>query len=226
MQKIYQLNYLFLFFCWFPLVGIWAQENTSEQLDVRFVVGTRIGLNTLNEINLEGAYRLDLERSLVFALGYNYGSGILPAGAMFCHVKRYNELYNRKGINFRTGFRFLIKDKKKKKVYSLLKVLYRYSWLDDMEIYSSCFSGSGTGTYDRYDATAHELGLMQYFDFFRERRFINFYVGLGLSYIWQFEKTKAIPGNDFFPGTPAMDRTDHRLMAKFDLGIKVTLFGR
>ncbi|MCB0642502.1 MAG: hypothetical protein KDC44_12720 [Phaeodactylibacter sp.] len=150
-----------------------AQEFT---LSPKWRVGTRIGLNTFSELNLQLERNLGNRYGLEFYLGYNYQNEMFSGGGLFCWVHSLTRFSEKKGPIFKLG---LVQHKHSGGSHTFA-IEYRNSRIDQFVKDSGCFSGTDASSYSRYDWQARDIGLSWYWDVaLGPKEVTTFYLGAG-----------------------------------------------
>ena len=153
---------------------IFSQSN--ENRDHLFF--TRIGLNTLNEINLYYHPGKKKDNQLSLGIGYKFGSKIFDHCGLI-DPRGFRLESDKKGIIGRIGL-----DKRFEDEYQIFRfAVYaegRLTKVNRFIVDEGCYSGSRTGgKYEEYDVDSKEFYLRLYLDRPSKNGFSNFYWSLG-----------------------------------------------
>lgn len=211
---------LVLLCIYFPLKGS-AQGGVIEDLSDRITLSTRIGLNSVNEINLHGEYKLDKERSLAFSGAYNFGNRWKAVFEGFmCDNRSFTELFARQGSRLQIGFRYLNSGKeegqRKFTIFNTVSLTSRYAEALNLGDNPHCRGRLTRGP--AYDVSMFELGLINYVDVIRRDSGLNFYFAFGLGNRWRKETVSIPPAPNL--NQPVRTR---KLIYLLDIGCKFRL---
>jgi len=211
------LSFLFLFFLLSNQLNAQNVQGTTQNNQSQGTfIGTRIGLNTLNELNLHVDFPTQKKVGLSGSVGFNYGSKVWPGDSgPFCAAIKPRENLAKQGIIGRMGVYFPWESIKGKSQKHHIQLVYRQSVANDVVIDEGCYTGSNSTSIEQYDRYAKELGLMYYLDWVEA----GFYIGIGMGggqYLKEFE----LIGQ--FPGRPvAEDETEIGGFAILDIGFRL-----
>lgn len=215
-------NSLFLLFCILLSNISFAQEDADILLDTKAKkyhseFSTRLGLNSLNEINIHYEYFREDKPNILASVGVNYGSGLFtPRTSIFCHWTIFQERFDKRGIILRAGANY---QKGKRQWSKKILGIYSYGIAKDVVKDEGCHSGSNSSDYEAYDSRTHSIGLMHYFDKEMADN-ANFYMGLGFLARVR-TKLNHRKGIYSFQQPSSIDPTDLSMLFLLDLGVKV-----
>ena len=203
-----------------PLTG--QDKFVYQEYKLKSILSTRLGLNSLTEINLQ--YERPLNEKLGWSLyiGYNYGPGYFGRGGLFCAFEPGLIATKKRGFIIKSGIVFLDNPEGSNSTWSLM-LDYRRSFIDNLEIDQACGSGSSSfgPASEEFDWSTHDVGIMTYRDVLgMEDSGGNFYFGFGAGV--RFEKKEYI---ETFRSSFEAGQVENnvRFIFRIDVGVRMKI---